>query len=96
MNEMVKDHEIFFGLVLQKYVIDHRSQGIGYPDPSAFCSNVEHVLTKEITRYEADLLCQNMLYITTKGKGSGYSTLCSDGFIHSGKHVSLGNVSVIF
>ena len=39
-------------------------QGEGYPDPSAFCSKI-----LRIVYYEADLLCQNITYITTKGRG---------------------------
>ena len=55
-------------------------QRIGCPDDSAFCSNVGYVLTKKIcfkeftldpmfTKYEADLLPQNMPYNATKGRG---------------------------
>ncbi len=80
-------------LPLWKYHCCLHIQGEGYPDPSAFCNNVGHVLAKEIyfilskhkiqsklftslhdgkavfTKYEADLLCQNITYITTKDRG---------------------------
>ncbi len=35
-------------LMFTKYGMVNPYQGEGYPDPSAFCSNVEHVLAKEI------------------------------------------------
>ncbi len=47
-------------------------QGEGYPDTSAFCSNM--LLNKKFTldlmfmKYEADLLCQNITYFNTKGR----------------------------
>ena len=80
---------------------------MGYPDPSAFCSNVDYVLAEEIcfifrkhevrskeftpdlmfAKYEADLLCQNMSHITTKGRGIRVSLpLCGKG-IWKGKVV---------
>ena len=66
------------------YWPQHDEHRVGYPEPSAFCSNVGYVLAEEIyfifCKYEvwvfdyieldeADLLCQNMLYITTKDRG---------------------------
>ena len=61
-------HSLLTELLVDIYsvLVKMQLQGEGYPDPSAFCSNTGHVLAEKICFI---LLCQNIAYITTKGRG---------------------------